>query len=527
MRAILDRGGNAMDAVIAGLLVSCTSEAMLCSIGGGGFFVVHQENASSNDACDAPASNASDDDSRKKQKTSRSREVVIDAMSRMPSRSRASDLHRIEVDFGEVVQPFWIGAASATEPTLLAGVLYAHRHFGKLDFGEVVAPAIREAREGIRLSAFTAHTFHLLDAILRSTPGSQETFMKKVGDEYESLKEGDLFRNERFAEFLELLVANPDPELLRPEYEAAGIIYEPWPIEELEPLTTKIGVHRVCTVPPPYPGGLLMQHSLLQMDLDKVVNGTTLEQWEEIATALLETQEARTKFVDGAVLDGSVVTKLLAKDSHLGGTTHLSAIDREGNAVSVTITNGEGSGVVLSKYGIMTNNFLGEKDLHPTGFGKHSAGTRLPSMMCPTLARHRDGTWAALGSGGSERIRSVVSQVVARMLGGRSVHEAVCAPRLHWDGTQLHIECPLEDLIEDAVPSVVSKQEQERAALRWRDLLTAIRRRLGDSVPVNPWYRRAMYFGGVHVAYQCSGDLRGLTSGQADPRRAGTSADAY
>eukprot|EP00007_Cunea_sp_BSH-02190019_P006879 CAMPEP_0174232402 /NCGR_PEP_ID=MMETSP0417-20130205/2699_1 /TAXON_ID=242541 /ORGANISM="Mayorella sp, Strain BSH-02190019" /LENGTH=40 /DNA_ID= /DNA_START= /DNA_END= /DNA_ORIENTATION= len=40
MRAILDRGGNAMDAVIAGLLVSCTSEAMLCSIGGGGFFVV-------------------------------------------------------------------------------------------------------------------------------------------------------------------------------------------------------------------------------------------------------------------------------------------------------------------------------------------------------------------------------------------------------------------------------------------------------------------------------------------------------
>jgi Gamma-glutamyltranspeptidase len=73
-----------MDAVIAGLLVSCTSEAMLCSIGGGGFFVVHQE--------------------------SEQREVVIDAMSRMPSRSRASDLHRIEVDFGETTQPFWIGA---------------------------------------------------------------------------------------------------------------------------------------------------------------------------------------------------------------------------------------------------------------------------------------------------------------------------------------------------------------------------------------------------------------------------------
>jgi Gamma-glutamyltranspeptidase len=144
-------------------------------------------------------------------------------------------------------------------------VLYAHQRYGKLDFAEVVTPAIHEAREGVRLTEFSARTFQLLDAILRSTASARDTFMKRVGDEYHSLEEGDLFRNERFACFLEDLVANPDAGLLRAEYEAAGIIYEPSPIEELEPLTTTIGIHRVYTVPPPFPGGLLMQHSLLQV----------------------------------------------------------------------------------------------------------------------------------------------------------------------------------------------------------------------------------------------------------------------
>jgi gamma-glutamyltranspeptidase / glutathione hydrolase len=280
-------------------------------------------------------------------------------------------------------------------------------------------------------------------------------------------------------------------------------------------------------VRPSLPLDAPFNHRSIQMNLDQIANGSTTEQWVEISKALLETQVARTKFVDGAVLDGSVVTKLLEKDSHLGGTTHLSAIDCAGNAVSLTITNGEGSGVVLPKYGIMTNNFLGEKDLHPTGFGRHIAGTRLPSMMCPTLARHQDGTWAALGSGGSERIRSAVSQVVARMLGGATVFSAVCAPRLHWDGTQLHVECPLAaELAPEAYcSSAVGEQELEAAALRWRDTLQALCTHLGDSVPVKPWYRRAMFFGGVHVAFQCSGAGKcGLTSGQGDPRRSGSSA---
>src|SRR5207237_1226925 len=68
-----------------------------------------------------------------------------------------------------------------------------------------------------------------------------------------------------------------------------------------------------------------------------------------------------------------------------GSTTHLSVIDGEGNAASVTTSNGEGSGYVIPGTGIMVNNMLGEEDLNPQGFHQWQENVRISSMMSPTI----------------------------------------------------------------------------------------------------------------------------------------------
>ena len=68
-----------------------------------------------------------------------------------------------------------------------------------------------------------------------------------------------------------------------------------------------------------------------------------------------------------------------------GSTTHVSIIDSEGNAASITTTNGEGCGSIIPEYGIMMNNLLGEVDLNPFGFHKWGTKRRLPTMMSPII----------------------------------------------------------------------------------------------------------------------------------------------
>ncbi len=98
--------------------------------------------------------------------------------------------------------------------------------------------------------------------------------------------------------------------------------------------------------------------------------------------------------------------------SHLGSTTHISVLDGDGRACAVTCTNGEGSGVIVPGTGIHLNNMMGEEDLSPLGFFTHPPGRRLPSMMAPTVVARDGEVMLALGSAGSNRIRSAILQVI-------------------------------------------------------------------------------------------------------------------
>ncbi|RMD59022.1 MAG: gamma-glutamyltransferase, partial [Nitrospirae bacterium] len=171
------------------------------------------------------------------------------------------------------------------------------------------------------------------------------------------------------------------------------------------------------------------------------------------------------------------------------GTTHMSIIDREGNAASMTISNGEGSGYYVPKTGIMLNNMLGEDDLHPHGFHTLKPGIRVSSMMSPTFIKKGDELFCVIGSGGSKRIKTALLQVIVNMLElSMPLHSAIESPRIHLDDNRiLQIEPGIDDIVIETLKRYYK---------------------------INCWKEKNMYFGGVN-AVTSTGD------GWADSRRGG------
>jgi len=161
---------------------------------------------------------------------------------------------------------------------------------------------------------------------------------------------------------------------------------------------------------------------------------------------------------------------------------------------SMTVSNGVTSGFVVPGTGIQLNNMLGEADLNPGGFHAMPPGRRMGSMMSPSVLVAPDGSVVALGSGGSERIRSALVEVMVRLIdGGQALPVAVAAARAHPADEGLQVEPHMPD------PVV--------AGLRGAGL-----------GPVNVWTTPGVYFGGVN-AVQRHPD--GSVVAVADGRRGG------
>jgi gamma-glutamyltranspeptidase / glutathione hydrolase len=183
-----------------------------------------------------------------------------------------------------------------------------------------------------------------------------------------------------------------------------------------------------------------------------------------------------------------------ALDSRLGSTTHIAVLDSEGACASVTCSNGSCSGVIVPGTGMHLNNMLGEADLNPHGYHRHTPGHRIPSMMAPTVVLLDGQPEVALGSAGSNRIRSAILQTLLNVVdGGMPAQEAVERPRVHFEAGLV-----------DAEPGV------DPAALE------ALER---DGWKVERWHERNLYFGGVQAVARDpdTGEL----SGGGDPRRGG------
>jgi gamma-glutamyltranspeptidase/glutathione hydrolase len=167
-------------------------------------------------------------------------------------------------------------------------------------------------------------------------------------------------------------------------------------------------------------------------------------------------------------------------------TTHCSAVDTSGLACAITMSAGYGSGAMPA--GMWMNNSLGEIEL--AGQDPHGVepGTRMVSNMAPTVARHRDGSILAIGSPGADRITTAIATTLLRYTDqDMTLQEAVDAPRIHVE-----------------MGDVVSASAEPGAE--------------PSNMPVKPYGRHSMYFGGVQAASWHPD--RGF-EGAADPRRTG------
>ena len=175
------------------------------------------------------------------------------------------------------------------------------------------------------------------------------------------------------------------------------------------------------------------------------------------------------------------------------GTTHISVVDARGNAASLTASTGSGSGVIVPGTGIHLNNMLGEYDLNPAG-GDARPGTRLTSMMAPSIVLRRGRPRLVVGSAGSVRLRGAILQAVVNVVDhGLGVEEAIDAPRVHVEEPHLHCEGGADPAELDAL------EARGYDVVRWR--------------------RRNLYFGGV-AAVEVGAGGRARGGRRPAPRRA-------
>jgi gamma-glutamyltranspeptidase / glutathione hydrolase len=492
---ILRAGGNAFDAALAALATACVVEPALASLGGGGFLLAQP-----------------------------SREAVrlYDFFVQTPRCRRAAselDFRPIIADFGTAEQEFHIGQGAVATPGIVRGLFAAHRDLGTLPMRDILHQAVRHAHEGIRVNALQAYIFGVIAAVYRESPAAMAIYGSH-DDPGRLPGEGETLRQPALADTLESLAVEGEDLFYRGEI-AASIVREMRSGGHLEaadlagytmiprrPLALDYRKACLFTNPPPASGGLLVAFGLrLLCGVDFAAPGFgSPEHLERLTRVLALTQEARLAACaqgstahpddDALLLDPAFLDRyrrLLAGQAPARrGTTHISVIDARGNVATLSVSNGEGSGCLAPDTGIMLNNMLGEQDLNPDGFHRWPTDIRMTSMMAPALLNFPDGRVIALGSGGSNRIRSAILQVVSNLVDfGMDVEEAVTAPRIHLEEQHLSVEGGFET---ERLHALLAAYPSHHL---WEDL--------------------NLFFGGVHTVLRDGASLRGA----GDPRRGG------
>jgi gamma-glutamyltranspeptidase / glutathione hydrolase len=472
----LRAGGNAVDAALGAMLASFACEPLLTGLGAGGYMLV------------VPPGQ---------------RPVLLDFFVEAPGRESdpahpPADLIPVPVSFGDAVQEFHVGAASVGTFGMPAGVCEAAHRFARLPLGRLVAPAAALARDGVALNQQQAYIIEILGGIVTSTPEAAALFAPGG----RLLRAGERMRQPELADALERLGA----EGSRPFYEGdVGAAIVDWVAErgglltgadlaayavtDRRPLRVAYRGRDVLTNPPPSAGGILIARALAM--LDSVPGPPSVS---ELVEVMERTQRERTPEFLAGLDDPEFVQDFLARPAgRLGSTTHIAALDRDGWACSVTCSNGSASGVIVPGTGVHLNNMLGEQDLNPLGFHRHPPGRRMPSMMSPTVVLGRGPAHPAelaVGSAGSNRIRSAVLQTIIRSIDdGLPAQEAVEAPRVHFEHDLVYTEPGID---------------------------TAALERAGRELA--PFRALNLFFGGAQAAAR---EPDGSFSGGGDPRRGG------
>lgn len=484
------RGGNAVDAAVASILVSMVTEPGICSLGGGAFLTIWPPDA-------LP--------------------VTVDGQVAMPGREAPPERfgqgeRHVRVAYGGDLETV-VGPGSVAVPGAVAALGRAWRRYGRLEWEALFRPAIEWAREGFPLSAASRHWLeHSHEAVFGRDPGCREPIHGPDG----SLKgRGEPVRLPRLAETLEVVAAEGPRELYEGDLgrriaesvrERGGLLtrddltaYEP---VVRSSLTVGWKQGRVATNPPPAVGGACLAAMLMLAEEDGpgVRSAGGIARLERLQAAVVRFVRQHGHEDDGLSAAARELLRSAGASRLRSGwgspsTTHVSAVDADGLACSVSASSGYGAGVVPDGTGIWLNNCLGERELNPQGFHALEPGTRLPSNMAPTVVRGSRSGVLAIGSPGAARITSALLVTLMALVEDRlSLDSAVAHPRLHVE---------------------VGEAETLRAAHEPGLPVGEV------ELPHRPFDSRSMYFGAATAARSRGG--AGLEAA-ADPRREGGTA---
>jgi gamma-glutamyltranspeptidase/glutathione hydrolase len=500
--AILQKGGNAVDAAVATGFALAVVHPAAGNIGGGGFMLVRMADGKTHFL-----------DYREKAPKAASRDMYLDAQGNV------------------IPNASLVGYKAVSVPGSVAGLVYAQQHWGKLPLKTVMEPAIRLAREGVTLTYEEAQTMHNKE--LAEFPESKRIFQRN-GNFYEP---GEIFRQPELARTLERIAAKPSDfykgdlarELAAAMHSGGGLVtaedLAEYEVKERQPIRGTYRGYEIISAPPPSSGGITLLETLNILEgYDLASMGSrSAESIHLTAEAFRRAFYDRAEFLGDSDFTQLPVAQLIDKryaaawrasldPAHASNskelrrpagfgeldrqaalhspyagresenTTHYSVVDADGNAVAVTTTLNDsfGSRVTAGNLGFLVNDEMDDftsKPGVPNGYGliqgeanAIAPGKRPLSAMAPTIVLKDGKLFLVLGSPGGPRIISTVANVLMGVVDyGLDVQQAVNAPRFHhqWEPDLIDIE--RTGLSPDTIKLLEAKGHKLKAEGYWSD----------------------------------------------------------
>ena len=486
---MLEAGGNAFDAAVAAAFALGVCEPAASGLGGQTMMLVHDA-------------------------TTR-RTFALDGSSRAPNRATKDA-------FSEPRAERRRGYRATTVPSTPAVLDYVRETYGTLSLSTVLQPALRLADSGYEVSLLQ-HALARRELRFLRAGTAAPVFLRDGKRPYRA---GDVFRQPALGATLRRLAEQGVADFYQGEIAAAieadmerhdgflrrdDLAQVPMPIER-RPLTGRLFGHRVFTMPPPGAGQALIEMMNIHQHLPEARRGL-----DSRDGAVLLAETIRRSFLDRADRPfdpnfySQVTEKRMLRDDYArelaaaigkrylgrGETTHLSVMDRAGNAVALTqsIENVYGACAATPELGFLYNNYMSAFEYKDMSHPYYMRPNAVPwASVAPTIVFRGRRPWLAIGSPGSERIAPSILQVLIRLLhDGAAPLDAVTAPRLF---------CSLSGRV-------------SLEASRMRDDLPGAFEKRGFTVDIREPF--SFYLGCVQLVVRDRKELLGV----ADPRRDG------
>ena len=433
---MLERGGNAVDAAVAAAFALSVCEPQASGLGGQSMAVLHINGQT----------------------------LAIDGSSRAPYRARCSKLGEHER---------FLGHRATTVPSTPAALGYMHLKFGRLPWENILVPAIALARQGYRLTEMQCSLQARELKIFQRVEGASgaRAFLDRGTHPH---KPGFNFIQSDLAQVLEILAdqgprafylgsiaerIDDDMRANRGFIRADDLAQIPWPIER-PCIRRNYRDISVATMPPPGAGRdlLLVLMTLGNLPPELLARGAA-ESYHFLAETFRKAFLQRRQHPVGPnhylqspdrIMTNPEFARSMAQSiqEHMdrelpladppeggGETTHISVMDREGNAVSLSqsIESIYGSKAAAAGLGFMYNNYLNTLDTMDPSHPYYLRPGAVPwSSVAPSIMFMDGRPWLAVGSPGSDRIYSAIAQFMVHLVdGGKSLFEAMAMPRLH------------------------------------------------------------------------------------------------